>query len=226
MNLTSEQERLIKRVLNAVETGTPDGKYAALVVQRDGPNQMRQITYGRSQTTEFSGLRELVGRYVEAQSQFSEALRPYLAKIKRELLCDDEGFKTLLKRAAGDPVMRRVQDDFFDERFYAPALQWATARGFVLPLSALVIYDSWIHSGGMLDFLRSRFREVPPHQGGDERAWVRAYLRVRDEWLRTHSSVLLRRSAYRTECYRQQVQTGNWDLSQRPIVVNGIAVNV
>lgn len=225
MNLTDPQSRLLKRVLNAIETGAPDGKYGTLVVMADGPNNIRQITYGRSQTTEFAGLRELLERYVEAQGQFAEALKPFIPRVRRELLCDDEQFKSLLRRAGNDPTMRRVQDEFFDERYFWPAMQWADERGFTTPLSALVIYDSFIHSGGILEFLRARFAEVPPHKGGDEKAWVRAYLKARHQWLTTHSNVLLRRSAYRTQCLLEQAQRNNWDLSQLPIIVNGIAVS-
>ena len=42
------------------------GKYGAISIFEDGPNDIRQITYGRSQTTEYGNLRELVQMYVEA----------------------------------------------------------------------------------------------------------------------------------------------------------------
>ena len=68
--------------------------------------------------------------------------------------------------------MQRIQDDFFDKRYFQPAMQWADTNEFTLPLSALVIYDSFIHSGSILDFLRKRFPEVPPAKGGNEKTWI------------------------------------------------------
>ncbi len=52
MNLTPEQQRLVRRVLNVFETGRPDGDYGAIAIFADGPHDIRQITYGRSQTTD------------------------------------------------------------------------------------------------------------------------------------------------------------------------------
>jgi len=58
--------------------------------------------------------------------------------------------------------MRQVQDVFFDKRYFQPAMTWADSNGFALPLSALVIYDSFVHSASILGFLRKRFPEEPP----------------------------------------------------------------
>ena len=43
--------------------------------------------------------------------------------------------------------MRQTQDAFFDKVYFQPAKAWADAHGFTLPLSMLVIFDSFIHSG-------------------------------------------------------------------------------
>jgi chitosanase len=48
-----EIKRKIEKVVNVFETGTPEGRYDLLVVMNDGPGGRPQITYGRSQTTEF-----------------------------------------------------------------------------------------------------------------------------------------------------------------------------
>jgi hypothetical protein len=51
----------------------------------------------------------------------------------------------------------------------------------MLPLSMLVVYDSFIHSGSVPMFLRKRFIERPPANGGDEKKWIGSYVEVRHQ---------------------------------------------
>src|SRR4029450_4435466 len=118
MNLTPAQQTLARRVLNVFETGRADGDYGAIAIFADGPHDIRQITYGRSQTTEYGNLRDLVQRYVAAAGLFSAALAPYAERVGSVPLTDDPVFKDLLRKAGRqDPVMRTVQDAFFDDRY-------------------------------------------------------------------------------------------------------------
>jgi chitosanase len=169
MILTPRQKRICERVLNAFETGSADGDYGNISIYDDGPGRIKQVTYGRSQTTEYGHLSELVAMYVAARGRFSKQLKPYATKIGKKALVNDAQFKQLLKQAAKDTVMWRTQDRFFDKAYFQPAMNWATEHGFVEALSALVIYDSFIHSGGILGFLRRSFPEAPPVEGGKER---------------------------------------------------------
>lgn len=226
MQLTAQQKRICEQVVNVFETGEIEGDYGALVTYADGPHDMRQITYGRSQTTEYGNLDELVQMYVDANGTFSEHLRPFLRKIGVTPLWENSEFKQLLRDAGRkDPVMQRTQDKFFDKRYFQPAMRWADANEFTLPLSALVIYDSFIHSGGIFDFLRKRFPEVPPAQGGDEKTWIKQYVDVRHEWLADHPREVVRRSVYRTRCFKREISRKNWKLSQLPINANGVNVS-
>ncbi|MGO4841062.1 chitosanase, partial [Rhizobiaceae sp. 2RAB30] len=137
---------ICERVINVFETGTPEGKYGAISIFHDGPNRIRQVTYGRAQTTEYGNLRELFQMYVDAGGSFSEDLRPFVAQIGQTALVDNARYKDLLRRAGNeDMVMRQTQDIFFDRRYFQPALAWAGAKGFTRALSILVIYDSFIH---------------------------------------------------------------------------------
>lgn len=225
MILTPANKSLCERVLNAFETGSAEGDYSAIAIFHDGPHGIRQITYGRSQTTEYSKLKDLVTRYVNANGRFSADLAPFIPKIGNIALVDNEPFKDLLRRAGrDDPIMESVQDRFFDERYYLPALKWAQGFGFKDALSFLVIYDSFVHSGSILPFLRARFPEVPPASGGDERTWISQYVNVRQEWLANHSNPELHPTVYRTKCLRFEIDRGNWDLSLIPINANGILV--
>ncbi|MGE0823809.1 MAG: chitosanase [Candidatus Binatia bacterium] len=225
MQLTALQKRICTQVLNVFETGKIAGDYGTLVIYADGPHGVRQITYGRSQTTEYSNLEELVQMYVDANGMFSEQLRPFIAKIGVTPLVNNKEFKQLLRDAGRkDPEMERIQDEFFDKRYFQPAMQWADTHRFTLPLSALVIYDSFIHSGGILYFLRKRFPEFPPAKGGNEKTWIKQYVDTRHKWLANHPKKILQGTVYRTQCFKREIARDNWDLSHVPINANGVKV--
>jgi hypothetical protein len=67
------QRSLIERVINTIETGSPAGDFSKVTIYADGPHGMRQITYGRAQTTEYGNQRKLVVMHVAAGGQFSAA---------------------------------------------------------------------------------------------------------------------------------------------------------
>ena len=166
MNLTAQQKQICEQVINVFETGSVQGDYSSISIFPDGPSRIRQVTYGRSQTTEYGNLHELIQMYVDANGTDSNQLRPYLEKIGVTALVDDSQFKELLRDSGkNDPKMREIQDEFFDKRYFQPAMAWADENGFTLPLSALVIYDSFIHSGSVPDFLRKRFPNVSQLKG-------------------------------------------------------------
>ncbi|WP_315778808.1 MULTISPECIES: chitosanase [unclassified Bradyrhizobium] len=226
IQLTADQRLVCERMINAFETGSVQGDYSNITVFNDGPHDIRQITYGRSQTTEYGNLRELVAMYSEAGGRFSNELRPYVERIGRVALVDDATFKGLLRQAgAQDPVMRETQDVFFDRRYFKPALAWANTNGFTRALSVLVIYDSFIHSGGILDLLRARFREAVPARGGNEQTWIREYTETRNDWLLNHHRPAVRASAYRTRDLMREIGRNNWDLAMLPISANGVQVD-
>jgi hypothetical protein len=226
VNLTPQQKRICEQVLNAFETGSAAGDYANISIYADGPHDMRQITYGRSQTTEYGKLRALVKAYVAAGGTYSGQLAPYLDKIGNVPLVEDASFKKLLRDAGRqDPIMRTVQDAFFDQAYFQPAMAWAKQEGFKQALSALVIYDSYIHSGRILRLIRSQFPEVPPSQGGDEKKWTTGYVNARHNWLANHSRKILQNTVYRTKCFKSEVARSNWDLSQLPINANGVKIS-
>jgi chitosanase len=226
MKLNASQKRLIERVVNVFETGTVEGKYGAIAIYKDGPGNIVQITYGRSQTTEYGNLRELVQKYSGAGGAYSGKLKPYAGKIGSTPLTGNQEFKDLLKKSGTeDPAMQKVQDVFFDERYYKPAMKWAADNGFILPLSALVIYDSFIHSGSILGLIRRMFAETTPGSGGNEIEWTTAYVNARHKWLSEHSREILRKTIYRTQCFKDEIARGNWMLGLSPITANGRKVS-
>jgi chitosanase len=119
--------------------------------------------------------------------------------------------------------MRRVQDVFFDEEYFLPAVRWCKDHGLVLPLSALVVYDSFILSGDVLPLIRRSFPERVPAEGGNEVEWTAAYVKAREAWLANRSRADVRRTVYRTRCLAEQIAEGNWHL-RPPIRANGVRV--
>jgi chitosanase len=223
--LSSSQKSLILRVINCFETGSPEGDYGALVVYADGPHGMRQITYGRSQVTEYGNLRELIGLYVAAKGELGGALSGYLDDVGSVPLTDNKAFKSLLRSAGQkDPVMWKIQDKFFDDAYFKPALKWAEREGFTLPLSMLVIYDSFIHSGSILWLIRRKFKECTPRGKGKEKEWIAAYVKARHEWLSKHKRRAVKLSSYRTRDLLKMIEDKNWNLDKLPLIANGIEV--
>lgn len=226
VTLTPDQRLVCERVINVFETGSIRGDYGNISIFADGPNRIRQVTYGRAQTTEYGHLRELVQMYVSAGGTYARDLSAFVDRIGRTALVNDEHFKDLLRRAGReDQVMRDTQDVFFDKVYFQPAKQWADTNGFTRALSMLVIYDSFIHSGRILEFLRSRFPEPVPARGGNEQAWIKQYVDVRNHWLMTADNPALHTTVYRTRDLAREIARGNWDLAMLPISAHGVPVD-
>jgi chitosanase len=227
--ISSAQKNRILSVVNVFETGSTAGKFDNISVYRDGPvvngERVYQITYGRSQTTEFGNLKRLVELYITRNGMFTSQFMPFMSKIgKHPSLRTNQNFRNLLKKSAqDDEVMRHVQEDFFDLYYFQPAFVWFEGFGFNEALSLLVIYDSFIHSGKIREDLRQKFAERPPKFGGNERRWIEQYVNVRHQWLNSHTNEILRATIYRTNCFKKEIKKGNWNLSQ-PINANGISV--
>lgn len=244
MKLTEQQTRLIERVVNVFETGKPEGKYNAVTVAADGPHGIRQISYGRCQVTEYGSLRDLVKTYLDKVKDLSRDselvdvdrdlftdLALYINLIGSESLAQDAKFRRILSDLGRHShLMRATQDTFFRQNYFEPALAWARKEKFQYPLSMLVIYDSFIHSGSILWSIRSQFSELTPLMANidkwkqAEKDWIAAYVDARHNWLATHSIKILRKTTYRTACFQQQIKDDNWKLETLPIWANGVPV--
>ncbi|MEO5906913.1 MAG: chitosanase, partial [Saprospiraceae bacterium] len=184
-----------------------------------------QVTYGRSQTTEFGHLKTLINDYVTKAGRQANIFQPYIGRVgKKPSLENDDIFCNALKEAGkNDPIMWACQDSFFDKHYYHPAHKWFKENEFTQPLSLLVIYDSFIHSGRIPPFLRERFEAVVPSKNGDEKEWIRQYVSARHDWLADHQSRLLRKTIYRTKCFTEEIASANWDLSL-PVNAHGTTI--
>jgi chitosanase len=214
----------IRQIVRFFETSKITGAdYSAIALLPDGPNKRVQVTYGASQTTEYGNLKNLLIRYVDSKGKYAEAIKPFLSNMgdpRYPSLASVPSFIRLLRDAGTDPVMQIVQDIFFNEFYFQPAFKWAQSRGFMFPLSYLVIYDSFVHSGGILTFLQNRFKEKVPSSGGREKVWIEDYVKVRDAWLEGHMNKILRKTDYRTDSFYNAIQKSNWRLNMPFEVVN------
>jgi chitosanase len=104
--------------------------------------------------------------------------------------------------------------------YWMPAEKFFNQNGFTLPLSMLTIYDSYIHSGSVLNSLRAQFPDLVPVSGGDEKTWILKYLDARQAWLANHSNVIVQRTTYRTRAMLMAAQENNW-LLDKDYKVNG-----
>jgi chitosanase len=218
---------LILRLLNVAETGHPDGKPHAVYIYPDGKNGRKQVTLGVGFTEDGGNLEKVIKRYIAMKGAFANQLSVHLPQIGKGTLAAEKQFHQLLKQAGErDPLMAEAQNEQFNKAYLEPAFNWHTKNGFTLPLSFLVISDSYLHSGGIREALRNKFKENPPAQGGDEKAWVKSYVEARYQWLSNHSNKLLRNTVYRTQCFRNEIARENWALERLPIHINGVAVNL
>ena len=221
----------IAEVISTFENGKRSGGYDAYVAYRDkrlNDTYYRQITYGRFQTTEFGNLKKLIEMYIEAGGRYADFFKEYVNDIGKIVgnvpvsLYQNEKFVQTLKDAGkNDLIMQTVQEDFFDLRYFQPALQWFKSNGFTLPLSLLVIFDSFIHSGSIRESLRKKFPEYPPNMGGDEKQWITQYTAARHAWLSNYETKEVRASAYRTQTFKNLIFDNNWDL-EKPFKTQGI----
>lgn len=211
----------IQQVVNVWETGSKEGDYANVSILPDGPKGAYQVTYGRSQTTSTSYLKKLIEIYIKYKGKYAGNLEPYLDDIEvPPYLVGHTKFINFLKLAGKeDPIMKDAQDELFDMKYWRPALKFSKDNGFVLPLSVLVLYDSYIHGG--LNIVRKMFPEATPANHGEELSWLEAYLKCRYSWLKNHSRRILNVTKIRSETYLKLLFDKNYYLD-KPFIVDGI----
>lgn len=215
---------LIRKILTCFEQSSTEIKYDKIYLWNDGPNKTKQITVSFG-ITEWGNLKKLISSYNARDGKYRKILERYADKIgKISLVNEKEFIDTLSLAGKTDPVMRECQDNIFDSVYIQPALAWCERNNLILPLSKLVIADSYLHSGSILPFLRNSFSEKVPANGGDEKKWIQEYCRVRRQWLATNSNKILNNTVYRVDFMQTQVINDNWNLDKFPVVANGVKI--
>jgi chitosanase len=201
--------------------GTPYIQYAQTSFLYDGPGGIKQYTQSFG-ATEFGGnLKKLVELYVSKKGKYAPELAAYTPRIgKTPSLTGDKKFIDLMQKASlEDQAMKDSQDELYERVYFEPAKKWAEKAGFVEPLSYLVVFDSFLQSGGILSFLRNRFPETLEN----EKEWIAAYSRTRLDWLSNHSNKAVKNSAYRMRDILRAVNSDDWKLA-KPFIANGIKI--
>lgn len=225
--LTPSQKAAAQAIVNVFETGSVRGDYGSVTLL---PGDTGHLTFGRSQTTLATRagaglLGELLDEYCHTPgARFALALQRYVARAKQPDLSldDDRRFKNLLRASADDPVMRDVQDAFFDREYWRRAERTAAGR-FVLPLSVAVVYDSLVHGSWAPISRRTDAADGTLAALGEQR-WIEAYVEQRRQWLAHNANPLLRKTTYRMETFARLIELGLWTL-ELPFVVRGLEIS-
>lgn len=214
----------IRAIVNIFETSRVLGNYGQVTLIPGDPGG---LTYGRSQTTINSGnLTKLLERYCElSSSTIAQNIHGHMPRVKAMdvTLEKNSWFKNLLRAAADEDVMRFVQDAFFDNVYFTPAIKAATALGILTPLGIAVVYDSIVHGGWQIVRQKTVAQSGSVAQAG-EKAWISHYVQVRRNWLATHPKKVLHSTVYRMDSLKALIDNGQWDLAL-PLVVRGQIIN-
>lgn len=232
MSVTKEQRYVIDCVLSIFETGKIPSisSYSTCTILSDGAG----ISYGKHQATDRAGsLDKIVQLYIEKGGVVAEQLKPFLVRLAANETAKLDPKKPpvwaqklieILRQAGTDPLMRDAQDEVFDSAYWIPAVGHATNAGLKTALGHLVVYDTCIHSGpGGVANIRGRFPEAAPARGGDEKTWVRAYIKARREWLLGNANPLVQKTTYRMDALEALAKVDNWDLVT-PLKVRGVTI--
>ena len=220
------KKQLMWKIINVFENDdqSPNRNYSTIYIYPDGPNEVRQLTLGAG-ITEYGNLQKLIQIYINDSGALASEFSNYVSKIGKTPLVNDKAFRVLLVRASKeDQIFRTAEDKILEDRYYKPALKFFEAGGFSRPLSLAVILDSFVHSGSIPDFLRSRFPAKLPSKGGSENEWNSQYLNVRRSWLAGHSRKILRGTVYRPDFFISLMNKKNYDLDL-PFSVNGVKLS-
>jgi chitosanase len=222
--VTELQKKAAQSIINVFETGHPRGDYGQVTLL---PGDSGHLTYGRSQTTLASGnLYLLIKAYCEAvDAEFAAMLSEYLERLaERDITLDnDTKFHNLLSDAGTDLVMHDVQDQFFDRVYWIPSTQQADAMNIGTALGVSVVYDSHIH--GSWRKLRNKTNNT--HGLIDavgEKSWIGSYVQERRAWLANHPKLILHKTVYRMDAFRQLIDEANWELAL-PFRVLGVLID-
>jgi len=221
--LSDLQKKTAAAIVNVFETGRALGDYGAVTVL---PGDTGHLSYGRSQVTLGSGnLYRMIQLYCNTPGAAFAELSSFLERMQqRDFTLDtDMTLRALLRQAGQDPVMRTVQDQFFDANYWAPAAQSAAAFGISSALGTSVVYDSHVQGawGAVRDRTIAQFGALGVIGEND---WVNHYVTVRRDWLANNPNPALHPTVYRMDCFLGLIQDSHWDLPL-PVEVRGVTID-
>jgi len=239
----------VKEVIEILTGIFEGGGYCTLA---DNPKDTAGgLSYGRHQASELQGsLTQLLKQYVHRASdplpnpEFVAQLQVHLSLYNSKgnryqgTSAQRAAYKQLLKTVCNDPAMQRAQDDFFDERYFHPALQHAQNLGVLSPLGQSIFYDIAIQAGAArLSFYNSALTRwkgedtgsqcsacAPKDTAGpDEKTFLRFVNAARRSEMLASSSAAYRASVYRPDEYDKLIEADNLDF-KKDFVFRGIPI--
>jgi len=213
----------IKQILLAFEQSSTSIKYNEVYKYDDGPGDIKQITLSFG-ITEYGNLKTLIKTYRSKSGKYGESFNEYIPSIGVKSLAQDTNFISLLKEAGSDPIMQLCQEQAYDSMYISPAFAWCEKNMLTLPLSKLVIADSFLQSGSILNTIRDMFSEKIPSTGGGEKEWVKAYCTARKYWLANHSRKILHKTTYRMDFMLKCIEAKDWELANNIYVANDVKI--
>jgi chitosanase len=231
--MEQQTKETINKILSIFETGRvpSPSAYSTCSILSDGAG----ISYGKHQSTDKSGTLDLIfNAYINAGGKYSEQLKPYATYIRDSASAKYSSTSSspdwckklieLLKLAGADPIMQKIQDEVFDSHYWNPAFEHYKKCGLKTAMGMLVLYDTSIHSGsGNVNIIRAKFPELSPANGGDEKAWIKAYVAARKRWLLSSPNPLVRKTIYRMEEFEKIISANNWELAT-PLSIRGVKI--
>ena len=219
-----DTKKLIIKILNCFETGKPETDYVSIYCWNDGPNNTKQVTLGRGYT-EQGTLWDVFEKYKSLNGSNSDKLLSFKKYKGDETLPKNKEFLNLIiNTAKSDEKFKKSKDEIYEKMYWLKGDDWFKSNGFTLPLSLLVIQDSYLQSGSILKFLINKFSEKVPSEGGNEKEWIHQYCLYRKKWLTNHSRKILNNTVYRPNFFLKQIENKNWELDKFPIYANGIKI--
>lgn len=237
--MTGHSPQSVKEAIEILTGIFEGGSYCTLA---DNPRDTAGgLSYGKHQASELQGsLTQLLKQYVQRTSdplpspeyvtELQVHLRLYNAVGNRYQGSPAQraAYKKILQTACGDPAMQRTQDEFFDERYFDPAMQHAVNLGVFSPLGQSIFYDIAIQAGSArLSFYKSALARwieqagsgcsacAPKDSAGpDEKTFLRYVNNARRNEMLASSSPAYRASVYRPNEYDKLLDAGNLDFKQ------------
>jgi len=215
--------KLIKQILLAFEQSSTKIQYKQVYEYEDGPKNIKQITVSFG-VTEYGNLKKLLTSYCDMKGQYASEFSSYLPVVGIKPLAENKDFISLLKKSGDDIVMQMCQEQAYDDMYITPSLAWCEKNNLTLPLSKLVIADSFLQSGSILTSIRSMFPETLPVVGGREESWVTAYCSARKKWLANHSRKILHNTVYRMDFMIKCILANDWNLTKNTYIANDVKI--
>lgn len=214
--LTAQQRKTAQAIIQIFETGRLSAKSYGAVSNAVG--DAGGLSYGTHQVSLMSGnLYLLLRSYVDRGGVQAKRISPFLDRIadKDRAVGASAVLQSALRDAGSDPIMKAVQDEYFDANFWRPSARDAQARKFVTPLAYALSFDGHIQGG---------WGRIAPRVPNTlkEKDWCRTYVAERRRWL-ANGHGLVPKTVYRMDEFSKLIAANNWDL-KLPIVIRGVKI--